>query len=163
MFLWLLMAFAKGQHSRDAGCRSGAWAFVVVPPCTACWVLKIPSSSCPLGLSNILLVPSWALLTSTHLTPLKTDPYFFNWRVAALQCRFLLCSDVGQVWVCMCPLPHPVLLLGVIPRCRAELPVLYSSSPLAICLIHGSLYVSMLLSQLERPRTLQDHLSLLGS
>ena len=77
--------------------------------------------------------------------------------------RFPLRPDVGQVWVCMCPRPHPIPPLGVIPGRRAELPGLHSSFPLALCFIHGSLYASMLLSQLERPCTLQDHLSLLGS
>ena len=58
LLLWLLMAFGKDQQSRDGCWRRGARACVVlacvavdscgVPPNTACWVLKIPPSSCPL-------------------------------------------------------------------------------------------------------------------
>ena len=45
--------------------------------------------------------------------------------------------------------PHPTPL-GY-HRDQAELPVLYSSSPLVICFTHGSTHTSMLLSQLVPP------------
>ena len=52
-------------------------------------------------------------------------------------------------------LPHPLIPpLQVITEHRAELPVLYSSFPLAIYVTHGSVYMSVLLSQFIHPSLL---------
>ena len=56
----------------------------------------------------------------------------------------------------LCPLPlepspHTTLPLYVVTEYCVELPVLYSAFPLAIYFTCGSIYVSMLLSQLVPP------------
>ena len=45
--------------------------------------------------------------------------------------------------------PHPTPV--VLTKHQADLPVLYSSFPLAICFTHGNVYMSMLLSQFVPP------------
>ena len=56
---------------------------------------------------------------------------------------------MNQLYVYTCPLPlEPpsrtlVPPLWVITEHRAELPVLYSSFPLAICFTHGDVYINM--------------------
>ena len=83
---------------------------------------------------------------------------FFNWKIIAL--HVMLVSAVQQLEsdmvVCTNPLPlappshlHPPL--SVIAQRPAGLPVLRSSSPLAVCFTHDSVYISMLLSHLPHP------------
>ena len=45
------------------------------------------------------------------------------------------------------PIPHPILSSGVITKCQAGPPVLFSSFPLAVYFMHGRVYMSRLLSQ----------------
>ena len=67
-------------------------------------------------------------------------------------CQLLLYNEVNQLYVYIYPLPleapsHTLIPpFWVITEHRAELPVLYSSSPRALCFTHGRLYISMLLS-----------------
>ena len=69
----------------------------------------------------------------------------------------MICTDVYKD-IYICPLPfeprsYPTPIPPTIPRisvtteCSAELPRLYSSFPLASCFTHGSVYMSVLLSQ----------------
>ena len=66
--------------------------------------------------------------------------FFFNWRIIALQgCAGFYCTTTRIRCKCTC---IPSLLsspLQVITKHQAELPVLYSSFPLAIYFTHGSI------------------------
>ena len=68
-------------------------------------------------------------------------------------CQFLRYNKVNQLYVNIYPIPlEPpydphIPPLWVITEHRTELPVLYSSFPLASYFTHGSVYKSMLLSQ----------------
>ena len=69
----------------------------------------------------------------------------------ALQCCVNFCytehNKVNQLFVYV----YPLLSLHPAPHHRAEISVLYSSFPLAICFTHGSVYMSLLLSQFAPP------------
>ena len=71
---------------------------------------------------------------------------------------FLLCNmNQLHIYIYLLPLeppshpPTPIPPLQVITEHQAELPVLYISFPLAISFTHGSVYVSVLLSQSISP------------
>ena len=71
-------------------------------------------------------------------------------------CQFLLYNEVNQLYVYIYPLPleppsPPIPPRQVITEHRAELPVLYSRFPLAICFTHGSVCMSVLISQFVPP------------
>ena len=65
-----------------------------------------------------------------------------------------MCKEVSQLYVYISAVPleppshphSPFPPLWVITEHQAELHVLYSSFPLAICFTHGSVYMSVLLS-----------------
>ena len=62
----------------------------------------------------------------------------------------MLYNNVNQPQVCIYPLalePTSIPPPKVITEHQAELPVLYSSFPLAICFKHGNIQMSALLSQ----------------
>lgn len=78
----------------------------------------------------------------------------FNWRIIALSCCVRFCISINQPCVYMSshPLkpprtPHPTARLSAVTERQAELPVLDSSLPPAICSTHGNVYVSVLFSQ----------------
>ena len=71
-------------------------------------------------------------------------------------CQFLLYNEVNQLQVYIYPLPleppiPPIPPTQVITEHQAELPVLYSRFPLAICFTHGSVSMSILISQFIPP------------
>ena len=73
-------------------------------------------------------------------------------------CWFLpyIIINQSQVYICSLtlePLPtsQPIPPLWVVTECRAELPVLHSSFPLAICFAYANVHVSVLLSQFIPP------------
>ena len=86
--------------------------------------------------------------------------FIFNWIIIVLQCCVTSAlQSLNQLWVYIYPLPleppsHPPSIspLRVITEHQAELPVLYSSFPLAICFTHDSVYMLMLLSHFSHVR-----------
>ena len=78
----------------------------------------------------------------------------FNWRISALQHSVGLCNQQCDSTINIHTFPpswasfQPLL---VITAYQAELPMLYSSFPLAISFTHGSIYVLMLLYQFVPP------------
>ena len=70
---------------------------------------------------------------------------------------FLLYNELNQLYTDIHPvplellLPPPIPLPQILTEHRAELPVPYRSSPLASYFTHGSVYISMLLSQFMSP------------
>ena len=68
-------------------------------------------------------------------------------------CSFLLYNEVNQLYVYIYSLPlgppshPPIPLIQVTTEHQGELPALYSRFPPAICFIHGSVYMSILISQ----------------
>ena len=82
--------------------------------------------------------------------------YFLNCRIIALQCcaGFCFTTTNNHKYMHVPPLlpPHPSIPpLQVITEHWAELPVLYSNCLLAVYSTHGSVYISMLLSQFISP------------
>ena len=85
--------------------------------------------------------------------------FFFSWKIIALHCCLCFCDTtvwvshkntrVSSLWT---SLPPPAHLSC--HRTPAELPVLYSNFPLAICFTYGNVHISMLLSQLITPSPL---------
>ena len=68
-------------------------------------------------------------------------------------CWFLPCNSESDITVhiSLPSTPHPSPLLEVVTEHRVELPVLCSSSPLALCFTYGGVDVSVLLSQVVPP------------
>ena len=98
--------------------------------------------------------------------------FFFNWRIIALQyCSSLCHTSPGishnyiyiYIYMCVCVCvcihissilslpPPPIQPLEVIIEGKAGFPVLYSSFPLLIYPTHGSVYMSVILSQFILP------------
>ena len=86
--------------------------------------------------------------------------FIFNWKIIALQCCFSFCCT--KPWVSNKYKYIPSLLSLPLSCCihpsrssqstePSELPVLYSSFPLDISFIHGSIYTSMWHSQFVLP------------
>ena len=84
----------------------------------------------------------------------------FNWRIIALQKHCVVSAihhHESAISIHMSPPsltlpPTPTTSpLCVVPEHRAELPVLYSSFPLALYFTHGNVYISVLLSQFAPP------------
>ena len=79
----------------------------------------------------------------------------FYWSIVALQCYVSFCCTmkgssytytyISPSWTSLPPPPIP--LIQVITEHQAELPVLYSRFPLASYITHGSVYMSILISQ----------------
>ena len=87
---------------------------------------------------------------------------FKNWNVIAMLYQFLLYSEVSQLYAYIYPFPlgpppTPIPPLLVITEYRAELPVLYSSFPLAVCFTRGSIHVSIPVSQFVSPSHSPPH------
>ena len=81
------------------------------------------------------------------------SPFFkmyFNWNIIAFQCCVGLCSTTAWLNYKYTYIPSLLSLLPtclppqVIPEHQAELPVLHSSLPLAVCFMHDRVYVSVL-------------------
>ena len=70
-----------------------------------------------------------------------------------LLCEFLLCHELNQLYVYTYRLPFEppshasVPPLQIITGPQTELPLLHTSFPLAICFTHGSVYMSIPISQ----------------
>ena len=94
----------------------------------------------------------FSLIYHSHTVSLKLKYNCFT-----VLCQFLLYNK-NQLYVCNIPsllslLPTPTIPpLQVITEHRAELPVLYIQHfQLAVCFMHGSIYMSVLLSQFIPP------------
>ena len=70
--------------------------------------------------------------------------------VSAVQCYSFISIDISPPSRASL-LPHPRTTPVVITEHQAELPVLYSSFPLAICSTHSSIFMSNLISQFIPP------------
>ena len=76
------------------------------------------------------------------------------WNMTVLQCCVHFCYTakwIGYMYTYIPPSWASLLPLEVVKEPGAELPVLCSCSPLAVCVTHGSVYMSMLLSQSVSP------------
>ena len=87
---------------------------------------------------------------------------FFDWRETALQCMLVSAVQLESVIITHTHTHtySPLLNLYLLPTCfppqvipehQAEFPVLHSSFPLAVCLTHDSIYMSVLLTQFFPP------------
>ena len=101
-------------------------------------------------------------MTSTSFMWTVTHVWFFFFLTSLLEyncftmlCQFLLYNKVNQLYVCIYPhissllrLPPtlPIPPLQVVTKHGADIPVLCSCFPLAICFTFGSIYMSVLLS-----------------
>ena len=101
-----------------------------------------------------------------HLTALLFLPFFLNnfffllgYSCFTMLCQFLLYDEVNQLSVYIYPLPlgspslppPPIQPIQVITEHQAELPVLYSRFPQAICFTYGSVFMSVPISQFIPP------------
>ena len=90
----------------------------------------------PLHLSSYFLISTLYILFSI---------YFFNWSIITFQCcvsSFCIMKWISYVYTYISslldlPLHSPILPIWVITEHQAEIPVLYSRFPLAICFTHG--------------------------
>ena len=65
-------------------------------------------------------------------------------RESVITTHIHMCAYISSL-LSLPPTPHPALL--VITECQAGLLVLYSSFPPVLCFTHGSVYMSVILSQ----------------
>ena len=109
----------------------------------------------------ILCAPQSIVSEDTCLPLIITTFNFFYQSIIPLQCFVSFCyttNEVNQLYVYLYPLSlgplshhPPIPPIQVTTEHRAELPVLYSMFLLAIYFMHGSVYMSILISQFIPP------------
>ena len=80
--------------------------------------------------------------------------FFFNWSIIALQFCVLVSSlQRSESGICNVYIHTPPRIppIWVTTEHQAELCVLYRSFPLAVCFTHGSVFMSILISQFVPP------------